>query len=357
MDAKDYLKRGKDSMAWTATLIGRVALVVLCLAVLTHAQELPDEEANPRFPSLWGYGSINTLPNPAIVGQATYMSVTVTNPCCAPASDVVVTLSYNDWSIGFGPDGWQEIGTQVVNLGVGDVAVLDFSYEFQSRAHTCLEAKIKSVGNGGNSNINDDRAQVNMEVVYCSEDCTYSIPLVNSNDHAITVGDLQYGCRVRERFSSENDDGAAGNLVDCPFDVQVDVPEVDGTAASFSTTIEIPSLSEAQVRFSANISSAPPVIDVYVQARDLSTGEVNHVVLRLVRTQVPSILNSPLFCCITDLRQRLKLERTLAEALEAYERGAAKTSIGLLRKLIDRSIALECEFEEENLCIERALAM
>eukprot|EP00961_Rhodomonas_salina_P262213 3543664-Rhodomonas_salina.3 len=275
----------------------------------------------------------------------------------ANASGVELKLSYNDWSIGFG--GWTEIATQRVDIRAGKDLVIPFVHTFSSAAHTCLEAKITSVGEGGDANPNDNQAQINMEVVLCDrEDCSYSIPIANNYDHPIVVGQIEIGCKPAadpEVPDAPADTTGGLRPGPCDFPVELEVPSL-----SKNNSIRIPPHSEVVVKVRANLTLGTVANDVFVQAKDVSDPsaqfpEHNHVLIRLVPTSVPELLNFPL-CCIQDVRLRVRLERMLAEALDAYSEGMFRKAVKLLRSLLNR-IARDACGEDLNAdaksCLER----
>ena len=134
--------------------------------------------ANPGL-AFYGYGQIVADPPYPVVGQPANVAVTVTNSGDAPATNVAVKLSFNDWGVTF--NGWQEIGTVTLPaIPVGGTATAAYTYTFQNRTHTCLEALI--VGADQNSDPNDDRGQINLEVVNAGDSFTYPVPVVNNGD-------------------------------------------------------------------------------------------------------------------------------------------------------------------------------
>lgn len=134
--------------------------------------------ANPGL-AFYGYGQIVADPPYPVVGQPANLTVTVSNSGDAPATNVAVKLSYNDWGVTF--QGWQEIGTVTLpSIPAGGTATAAYTYTFQNRTHTCLEALI--VGADQNADPNDDRGQINLEVVNAGDTFTYPVPVVNNDD-------------------------------------------------------------------------------------------------------------------------------------------------------------------------------
>jgi hypothetical protein len=134
---------------------------------------------NPFLPFYGSGGTITATPAYPIVGENTHIQVTVGNNGDQPASTVQVKVSFNDWGVTF--MGWQEIGTVVIpSIPAGGTATADFNYVFQNRTHTCLEALI--VGADQNDDGNDDRGQINLEVINAGETFSYGVPVQNNGD-------------------------------------------------------------------------------------------------------------------------------------------------------------------------------
>ncbi|MCC2668808.1 MAG: hypothetical protein K0Q72_1279 [Armatimonadetes bacterium] len=134
--------------------------------------------ANPGL-AFYGYQQIVANPPYPVVGQPANISVTITNSGDAPATNVAVKLSYNDWGVTF--NGWQEIGTVTLPaIPAGGSQTAAYTYTFQNQSHTCLEALIVSADE--NSDPNDDRGQINLEVVNAGGSFTYPVPVVNNGD-------------------------------------------------------------------------------------------------------------------------------------------------------------------------------
>jgi hypothetical protein len=158
-------------------LLAGLAAAVLALPSVARAQ------ANPGIP-FYGYGAIVATPSYPIVGQNAVITVTVGNNGTAPATNVQVKASFNDWGVTF--FGWQEIGTQTIaSIAPGGTATATFNYVFQNRAHTCLEALI--VGADDNTDPNDDRGQINLEVINAGETFGYDVPIVNNGDEPLDL--------------------------------------------------------------------------------------------------------------------------------------------------------------------------
>ncbi len=177
----------------TGLLAGLAAIALSALPSVAHAQ------ANPAIP-FYGYGAIVANPSFPIAGENAVITVTVGNPGSSAATNVQVKLSFNDWGVTF--FGWQEIGTQTIaSIPAGGTATATFNFVFQNRAHTCLEALI--VGADENSDPNDDRGQINLEVIHAGETFSYGVPVVNN-------GDAPLDLLVHVRDLDARDDGTPG---------------------------------------------------------------------------------------------------------------------------------------------------
>lgn len=216
--------------------------------------------ADPAF-TFYGYGEIVPDPNPAIVNETTHISVTVHNLGNEEATNVQVKLSFNDWGVTF--QGWQEIGVVTVpSIPAGGAAVAEYEYVFENRAHTCLEALIVSADE--NDDPNNDRGQINMEVVNAGESFQFYVPIVNNGreDLALLVhgecdrqdptGAVAGRCRV---------DAGNNGMVLVPAGGEVLIP--------------------VQVEFFPDTRRGTPM-EVDVNAVDIFGGERNHVRLRVI---------------------------------------------------------------------------
>mmetsp|Transcript_27225 Transcript_27225/g.55571 ORF Transcript_27225/g.55571 Transcript_27225/m.55571 type:complete len:432 (-) Transcript_27225:57-1352(-) len=333
-------------------------------------------DSNPKIP-FYGYGAIVANPSSPIAGQATTVTVTVQNDGTSKALDVAVTLSFNDWGASF--FGWQEIGTQVVDVEGGGEVTLSFTHVFLNRAHTCLEAKITDWNAAaGNTATNDDRGQINLEVLQCDGDCGFSVPIMNGGEKEIVVDNLQILCR-RERKEGDpvvcngldddcdgicdgldNDCDGIADLEECPKELQAAVV-IPGRDKPVDKEFPLVINGSTEVVAEMVMAGVEKPMDVVVQAS--SNGEVNHVVVQVIPTSINTLLNGPMFCCIKDIRTRVALEGLLASALEAYEEGQADAAnedlslvVEILRLFVQEADALACESSETELsCIEKAI--
>lgn len=221
--------------------------------------------ANPSIG--WSYGTIIATPHYPIVGEPAHIAVMVTNPGDAPASNVQVKISYNDWGVTF--QGWQEIDTiTVAVIPAGGSVTVETDYAFQNRTHTCLEAVV--VGADENTDPNDDRGQINLEIINAGETFSWEVPVVNNGDHPIHL--LVVGaCKGRA--------GTNGDLP--PGPCKEDAKEVvvaPGEEVLVPINIDLGSFAIGQV------------LDFELTAYDLGAGggaflpqNRNHVLLRIVR--------------------------------------------------------------------------
>ena len=140
--------------------------------------------ANPKITN-YGWGQIIADPHYPIVGETATISVTIRNDGDAPATNVQVNLSFNDWGVTF--MGWQQMGTTqtIPSIPAGGSAVATVTHVFQNRTHTCVEALI--VGADENTNLFDDRGQITLEVVNSGENFSYDVPVVNNGEGALAV--------------------------------------------------------------------------------------------------------------------------------------------------------------------------
>lgn len=152
-----------------------VAGTLLCAVCSVSGQT----GANPNIPFYGSGGVITATPAYPIVGENTHIAVTVGNNGSQAAANVRVKISFNDWGVTF--SGWQEIGTITIpTIPAGGSALAEIDYVFQQRTHTCLEALI--VGADQNDDPNDDRGQINLEVINAGETFSYWVPIVNNGD-------------------------------------------------------------------------------------------------------------------------------------------------------------------------------
>lgn len=145
--------------------------------------------ANPSIG--WNWGTIVATPHYPIVGETATIAVKVNNSGDTDASNVQVKVSYNDWGVTF--FGWQEIDTVTVPvIAAGSEVTVEVTHVFQNRTHTCVEALV--IGADENTDPNDDRGQINLEVVNAGETFSWDVPVVNNGDqplHLLVVAHCQ----------------------------------------------------------------------------------------------------------------------------------------------------------------------
>lgn len=155
------------------------AAAMLSLGATSTAQAGP----NPTVP-FYGWGAIVATPSYPIVGEQANITVRVDNTGDAEATNVRVKLSYNDWGVTF--FGWQEIGEVTIpSIAAGGTFTASFDYVFENAAHTCLEALV--TGSDADDNENDNRGQINLEIINVGDTFDYWVPIVNEGDEPIQV--------------------------------------------------------------------------------------------------------------------------------------------------------------------------
>jgi hypothetical protein len=242
--------------------------VLLCLAgTVTAWGQL---SVNPNVP-FYGGGTITANPAYPIVGENTHITVNVGNNGAAAASNVSVKISFNDWGVTF--NGWQEIGTVVIpNIPAGGTALAEIDHVFVTRTHTCLEAVI--IGADQNDDPNDDRGQINLEVLNAGETFSYWVPVVNNGDQPL---DLLVVGRCEGRG-----DGTAPAQVRCKHDDE---------------QIHLEPGEEMLVPVELDLRGVPPghevrfVLDAYDlgAANPFAPANHNYIELRIVRQAARSL--------------------------------------------------------------------
>jgi len=292
--------------------------------------------ADPGFP-VYGHLAIKPEPSPGMVGEVNEITMLVQNFGAAAAMDVVVKLSFNDWGVTF--QGWQEIGTVTISEIGGSASVSEvLTHVFENRAHTCLQAEIISTG-GDNADDGNDRTQINWEVVHAEEVLNMLIPFGNAAEEDVVVDGLEVLCVVE------------GEVKPCEGDFKGPHLEAEGAARLLKAGLS--PMSEQGVEL-----VVPEVLEeglvVVVQAR--LNGELNHVMVEVVKSSVEGLLHAPLLCCIASVRTRVLLETILASALEAYEQGDCRVALKLLRSFVQKAVLLECDLgPAEKACLEKAI--
>lgn len=214
--------------------------------------------ANPTLPFYGGGGTITAHPSYPIVGESTHIEVIVGNDGDAPATNVRVKVSFNDWGVTF--MGWQEIGTvTVASIPAGGSATASVDHVFLSPAHTCVEAII--VGADEDTNPADDRGQINLEVIHAGDTFSYGVPVRNEGDVALQLV-IRGGCAEKD---------PAGQAPDPCRPIELEA--------------QVPPGGEIRVPVELDLRGVAPgvVMDYQVDAVD-QFGNHNHIVLRVART-------------------------------------------------------------------------
>lgn len=158
-------------------------LILLGLSSLLLPLSVAHAGANPQIP-FYGYGAIVANPAFPIAGENTHVTVNVSNNGDAPATNVRVRLSFNDWGVTF--MGWQQMGETVISsIPAGGAVTVAFDHVFVTRTHTCLEALIVSSDN--NDDLNDDRGQINLEVINAGDTFAYGVPVRNDGEAPLNL--------------------------------------------------------------------------------------------------------------------------------------------------------------------------
>lgn len=153
----------------------------------------------------------------------------------------------------------------------------------------------------------------------------------------------------------------------CPVDWKLRVPEleleVDPDVVDPIGPVVLPGHTAWEIQVMAPEPATPEdigaVVDVVVFAPGMVGAgplQVNHVLVRVVRSRVEDLLNRPHLCCIRSVRMRVLLETVLAEALQAYlEEDCAKV-MKLLRFFVQKAQLLMCDLDAaEKACLVKAL--
>jgi hypothetical protein len=140
--------------------------------------------SNPLVPFYGSGGTIVADPHYPIVGENTHFQVVVSNDGSDPATNVQLKLSFNDWGVTY--QGWQEIGVVTIpSIPAGGSVTAEFDHVFNNRTHTCIEALI--IGSDEDSNPDDDRGQINLEVINSGDTFSYGVPVRNNGDGPVNL--------------------------------------------------------------------------------------------------------------------------------------------------------------------------
>ncbi len=242
----------------------RVTAAVLVIAGLLVAGLTSPvaAQANPGLP-FYGYGSIVATPAYPVVNEAAQITVTIGNTGPVAATNVQVKLSFNDWGVTF--MGWQEIGTATLaSIPPFGTATVAFDHVFVTRTHTCLEALI--TGADENADPNDDRGQINLEVINAGETFSYGVPVANHGDEPLDL--LVLGHAPRDAAGTPG--GAGAEPIDVvlhlePGETAMVPVEIDLSGVPLGTAVDYQ-------------------VDAFDLARPLDTNAREHVLLRIVKT-------------------------------------------------------------------------
>ncbi len=262
---------------------------------------------NPYLPFYGSGGTITASPAYPIVGENAHIAVIVGNSGDQPATNVRLKISFNDWGVTF--MGWQEITTVTIpSIPAGGTATATADYVFQHRTHTCLEALI--VGSDQNDDPNDDRGQINLEVINAGETFSYGVPVRNDGNQPLQL--LLLGrCK----------DAAGTPKHDCP-DVAKQVALQPG--------------EELLVPIDLDLRAVPPgqAIDFVVDAFDLGAADPyapanhNYIELHVVR-QTARNLKTEALAALVAVRDQTT-NRALRNRLDAV---ASQIGLALKSKL------------------------
>eukprot|EP00961_Rhodomonas_salina_P233023 3148567-Rhodomonas_salina.1 len=273
------------------------------------------------------------------------------------------------------------IGTAMLDIDAGGNMQHMFEHVFESRAHVCLEAKILSVGEGGNADMYNDRTQINWEVVHAGESAWVYVPFGNGADEEIVVEGTDIQCVRNETvvpctgtynyndYEDEDEDnyssgyqyqGSGSWFGSSFFRRSADRSRRNGVVSQQPTLTGVPSTLRANEEVIAELTVPEVAAEgMIVMVEATMNGEKNNVMIQIVKTSVPELLNTPMVCCIKSIKTRVMLETMLADALDSYESGssgACKATIKILRMFIQKAILLLCDLsKEEKACIEKAL--
>mmetsp|Transcript_5809 Transcript_5809/g.13923 ORF Transcript_5809/g.13923 Transcript_5809/m.13923 type:complete len:587 (+) Transcript_5809:128-1888(+) len=328
-------------------------LLVLAVALSFATGTALAADADPGFPV---YGNLVIVPDsfPGIVGVNTDIDVRAFNYGTQASSSFEVELSYNDWGVTY--QGWQSLGTLPYSAATGIPApgneMKTFSHVFANRAHTCLQAQILNAAD--NMDTSNDRTQINWEVVHADEDYHMWVPFGNAANEDIVVNGTTISC-FKDGIPVACFPGWEGGVDadgqpcrECP----APEPELRDAPGMHGDSV----LRANQEQVALVTMPAIPAEGMVVLVQAMMDGELNHVMINVVKTTVSELLNTAHFCCIKSVRTRVLLESMLADALEAFEAGDCKRALKLLRMFVQKAILLECDLTDAEIaCIEKAI--
>lgn len=255
-------------------IANRFRLQLCVLSALTCCFTASYAGANPQIPFYGGNGSIIATPHYPIVGETAAIQVVVGNSGDAAAANVQVKVSFNDWGVTF--QGWQEMGTVTIPLiPAGGSETVTVNHVFETRTHTCVEATI--VGADENINPNDDRGQINLEVIHSGETFSYGVPIRNNGDEPVAL--LICGQAIRA-------DGQIGDAAaPCKGDEREPVLLEPGEEILFPVEIHVAPGEEVTFRLDAfNLLGGDPLLPQ----------NHNHVELHIIGTDARTLKKAAL---------------------------------------------------------------
>lgn len=244
---------------------------------------------------------------------------------------------------------------------------IPYTHVFENRGHHCLEAKIASVS-GGNEVTTDDRGQINLETVFAGDSTTVDIPVRNNGEKEVRLQGFRLMCPAKPGMALE-DINQARKLVPCPDDFPAQIRPIEGLddkgilvlGPGEGTMVNVIAFKDTTEPLKAALECCGAEVElkrVMVEAEDVGSGEVNHVMVDIYHASAVEMLNWPLLCCIKNVRLRVLLESILVQALELIEAGDVAGAIKLLKKYIEKATLLECDMTaEEKACVEKAISI
>lgn len=341
----------------TRLSVGGVALFAVAITGVVG------QNGNPGFPSYFAITPENT---PGVQGVPTDIDAWTFNYGSDPVTDVKIELSHSGWGMGYA--GWVPIGTTTFDLAAGANYQHTFTHTFDFAAHACLQVVIVDPGSGGNTDTNDDRVQINWDVISAddAQEIDLYIPFGNGADEEIVVNGTEIVCVngteiIPCPFARRQPPGGvrrAGGL-----DYRLSDADTGGSAPGDGADTTMDANSEILTRL-----SIPPnyirdttgdSTTVMVRAEMGPAGgprEKIHAMITIMRTTVATLLNEPHLCCIQSIKLRVMLESILADALDAYEAKDCKLALKLLRMFVQKAKLLECDLTDDEIkCIQKAI--
>lgn len=318
-----------------------------------------------------------------------------------------VTLSSSDFGANFG--GYSEVGTTVVDIPAnGQVTAVFEQAAKSSNARQCFQAKIDATSmTGGNEIESDDAGAICFDVVVNGDLADYELPVRNFGEGPIevqvdilrpptlTMSQLHLFApnahqRARRRggpgfwikpigrpkgwstvFAMDPGEEVTVRAIvdvtyaeassqrskqDVAFETSRSLLQVD---SFFDISYDLPPIRRLPTSPKFSFVEGKETSEVVLMVKNLATDETTVVSLAFVPGSVEEVLNYPHFCCIDNLRLRLRLESILARALHFYEQGELKkmkAALQALRFFIEQTTELECDSTSADTeCMERAI--